>query len=130
MMKSLIGSLLFLLVWNFGFSQELSSEKEYDFAKLFEEIQNDNLVFEITFSQDKSILSFFKSQIIFPLVEEKEMMNFNKGNRQKEFTPKILFDNIYQKPPNFTIDLSNGQQAQGNHHKILKGYDYCGRPIY
>jgi hypothetical protein len=113
-----------------GFSQDLASTKKYNFGELFEQVKNDNPVFTVTFSIDNNTLFFYKPEIIFPLVEEKEMMNFSKGNRQREFKPTISFDNIYQRKPNFTIHSSYRQKAHGNHHKILKGYDYCGRAIY
>ena len=96
-MKNLILSLSFLLVWNVGFSQELSSNMKYNFEELFEEVKNDNPVFEVTFSKDNKTLFFYKSEIVFPLVEEKEMMNFSKGNRQREFKPTISFDNSRSK---------------------------------
>ncbi len=130
-MKNLILILLFLLVWKVGFSQELLSDKSYNFAELFSEVQNETPVFLITlFRVDKELtLLAYSSQIVFPLVEEKEMMDFSKGNRQKNYTPAISFGNFYEKKPSFTIHSSYGQYEQGK-HKILKGYDYCLRPIY
>ncbi len=130
-MKNVILSLLFLLVWNVNFSQELSSDKKYNFAELFEQVRNETPVFMVTFSKENKILLFYKSQIVFPLVEEKEMMNFSKGNRQREFKPTIIsFGNFHQRKSSFTIHSSYKQQAQGGQLKILKGYDYCLRPIY
>ncbi len=129
-MKNILLCLVLLVISVNGFSQDLASTKKYDFSELFEQVKSDSPVFEITFSQDKSILLFFKSQITFPLVEEKEMMNFSKGNRQREFKPTISFDTSHQSKSNFTIHSSYARQAQNNQLKILKGYDYCGRPIY
>ncbi len=131
-MKNRLLYLVLLVISINGFSQDLISSKNYNFAELFAEVQNETPVFLITFFKvDKNLtLLAYSSQIVFPLVEEKEMMNFSKGNRQREFKPTISFDNIYQRKPNFTIHSSYKQQAQGNHHKILKGYDFCGRAIY
>ena len=130
-MSRFILCLLFLLVWSVGVSQDISSDKKIDFTALFEQVQNETPVFEITlFKIDENlVLSFYTSPIIFPLVEEKQMMDFSKGTRQNGFSPNISFDNVYQPKPSFTIRSSYRQQRPGA-HKILKGYDYCLRPIY
>ena len=130
-MRRFIVCLLFLLGWNFGVSQDLPSDKKFDFADLFEQVQNEAPVFMITiFKADENITFIgYVSPVIFPLEEEKEMMNFSKGTRQNGFTPTISFGNVYQPKPSFTIRSSYRQQRPGA-HKILKGYDYCLRPIY
>lgn len=129
-MKNILLCLALLVISINGFSQDLASTKKYDFAELFEEIKKDNPVFTVTFSIDNKTLFFYKSEIVFPLVEEKEMMNFSKGNRQKEFKPTISFGTSHQSKSNFTIHSSYARQAKSNQLKILKGYDYCGRAIY
>jgi len=130
-MKNRLLCLFLLMISINGFSQDLASTKNYNFAELFAEVQNETPVFLITlFKVDKNLtLLTYSSQIIFPLIEEKEMMDFSKGTRQKKFTPAISFGNFYEKKPSFTIRSSYGQYEQGK-HKILKGYDYCLRPIY
>ncbi len=130
-MKNLIGSLLFLLIWNVGFSQELSSDRNYNFAELFEQVKNETPVFLVTSFEIRKELFFIPDRflIVFPLVEEKELLDFSKGTRQKNYTPVISFGNFYEKKPSFTFRSSYGQQGHGK-HKILKGYDYCLRPIY
>jgi len=131
-MKNVILTILFLSVCNFGFSQELPSDINYGFDELFEQIKNGVPVFVVTSSKDKNnaVLLFYKSQIIFPLVEEKQMMNFSEGTRQRVFTSTISFGNFHKNKLNFTVRSSYAQQVQGNQPKILKGYDYCLRPIY
>jgi hypothetical protein len=129
-MKNILLCLVLLVISINGFSQDISSDKKYNFEELFEQVKNNNPVFTVTFSKENRILLFYRSQIIFPLVEEKEMMNFSKGNRQREFKPTISFGTSHQSKLNFTIHSSYARQSQSNQLKILKGYDYCLRPIY
>ncbi len=129
-MKNILFCLALLVISINGFSQDLASTKKYDFGELFEQVKNDNPVFTVTFPIDNKTLFFYKSEIIFPLVEEKEMMDFSKGNRPRKFKPTISFDTPGQSKSSFTIHSSYRQQAQRNQLKILKGYDYCLRPIY
>jgi len=130
-MKNRLLCLCLLMISINGFSQDLASTKNYNFAELFAEIQNEMPVFIATLSEIDKGLHFLPDNflIIFPLIEEKETMDFSKGTRQKKFTPVISFRNFYEKKPSFTIHSSYGQYEQGE-HKILKGYDYCLRPIY
>ncbi len=130
-MKNRLLCLILLMISINVFSQDLTSTKKYDFAGLFTEVQNETPVFLITlFKVDKNLTSLaYNSQIVFPLVEEKEMMDFSKGIRQKKFTPAISFGSFYKKKSSFIIHFPYGQYEQGK-HKILKGYDYCLRPIY
>ncbi|HHC79447.1 MAG TPA: hypothetical protein ENK46_06155 [Flavobacteriia bacterium] len=130
-MNKFILVLLSLFVWNVTTSQDIASDKRYDFAKLFEQVQNESPVFMVTFFKvDKNLAVLaYSSYIVFPIVEEKELLDFSKGMRQKEVKPTLTFGNFHSKKPSFTFHSSFGQQTQGK-HKILKGYDYCLRPIY
>ena len=121
---------LSISVW----SQELTSDKKYDFALILEESENENYRFTSTnfYTQlnKKPVLSFI-SYVEFPIKEEKETWEF--GETKNEYSPVINLNQLNQSIPKFTNFSPYAKQhldnAQGK-MKILKGYDFCGRPLY
>ncbi len=130
-MKNRVCIFLVMLSWIFGFSQDIPSDKKYNFELLLEESHQFTPVFEMDSFKNEEHLLFFplESTIVFPIVEEKQPMNFSAGTRQNGFKPKISFGDFHQKKVQFKLDFSYRQQQPGA-HRILKGYDYCLRPIY
>ncbi len=116
------------------FSQELASKKIYDFATILEESKNKELKFVVTNfyteANNTTVLSFSISTE-FPITEEKETWKF--GEIREEYAPIINLENFYRSIPKFTnfspYAKKHLDQLLGK-MRILKGYDFCGRPVY
>lgn len=117
-----------------AFAQELSADKRYNFALILEENKNEDHQFVASdfYTQlNKNTILSFVSYVEFPVIEEKEAWKL--GEVKEHYKPIINLDNFYRSIPKFT-NFSPYAQKQINNlkgeMKILKGYDFCGRPIY
>lgn len=123
-----------LLISSSLFTQDLA-DKKYDFTMIL----NDNMYEEPQFTAtnfytqlNKNTVLSFNSSIEFPIIEEKDTWKF--GDVRDDYETIINLDNFYQSIPKFTnfspyaqkqMDILKGRQV-----KILRGYDFCGRPLY
>ena len=135
-MKNTVLCLCFLVLTINGFSQELSSEKKYDFSNILEQSTNNDYKFTVTdfyLTTNKNTVLTFVSYIVFPIEEEKDTWRFGENHTKNEYAPIINLDNFYNSIPKFTNFSPYAKQyvdhLQGK-MKILKGYDFCGRPLY
>ncbi len=133
-MKKIIFLIISMLISFAGWSQELTSEKVYDFALILEESKKDDYKFTSTnfYTQvNKTPVLSFVSYVEFPIKEEKETWKF--GEIKKEYAPIINLNDIHQSIPKFTNFSPFAKQYLDNIQgkmKILKGYDFCVRPLY
>ena len=82
---------LSISVW----SQELISDKKYDFALILEESENENYKFTSTnfYTQlNKNPVLSFISYVEFPIKEEKEIWKF--GEIKNEYSPIINLNHL------------------------------------
>ena len=133
-MNKAILFLIISLVTSASLAQDINSDK-LDFALLLKENKNEELQFKMTtivFESNKNTLLPYISAVTFPIVEQKEPWTF--GYLETTLQPKVNLNGFYKSIPKFTnfspyaqkqMDFMKGRQV-----KILKGYDFCGRPLY